>query len=258
MAKNSMNNLSKILNSDYIEKTAKNTTITKNITGKNYGVDEDDIELKSEKYFSLIVSTIDVLKKSGVLIGSSGRCLAVSDLLQKILSNEGIESRLVECQMSLLKTQTKEIFMIGYDKDETYDPDIGNSNTHVVVVTDTEIPVLVDLSIAHLDKDVQFICRRLNRVSETPCLSEYNINGNIWTYYEKERSLLPTLHEQSILNRIRKDRSVDKNISNIFKVLILLGAVTTLNFVRGIYDFQQKYINKTNGFGPSPTEKVIK
>lgn len=125
-------------------------------------------------------------------------------------------------------------------------------NSHVVcVTTNTDIPILIDLSIGHLIPGIPFICERLNDDSAGK-LANYTILNSVWNYSQKESySLrLPRIHQQSILERIHLDKKIESNFKTINKIMVIIAFITSINFIRGGADYYQKYINKTNGFGP--------
>jgi hypothetical protein len=210
--------------------------------------------------YAKIRSFIETIETTGTLYRSSGHCIGVSDMIKKLLEGVGITSRLVECNLAILINDEEEsvVRFIGYKDGEGINPEL-ESPTHVVCITETEIPFLIDLSIYGMDKKVNFIFY--------PILKEFSDHKkNILTvktktttfvYNERKTNTLIDLHEKSIIDRINTDLKLQNKINNINKVIIGLSAFIILNFVRGSYDFYQKYINKTNGFGPI-THKVDK
>lgn len=214
---------------------------------------EKKVVEKIDPVYSIIMGIIVGFDNTGVVSKSRGYCLGVSDLMQKTLLQQGIKSKLVECKLSVIFNNVPEMIVIGHN-DSGFEENCGldEMSTHVVVITETEVPYLIDLSIGHIDKAIPYIVRPLNAPdNQVPCISEFEFPTSTWTYHEKQNKLLPKLHEASILNRIKTDNQIKKDISTFRLFLIALSVITSLNFVRGSYDFYQKYINKTNGFGPS-------
>jgi hypothetical protein len=210
--------------------------------------------------YNTIMGIISGFNSTGMISKSRGYCLGVSDLMQKTLFYHGVKSKLVECKLSVMFKNVPEMIIIGHnDSGIELTSGVDEMSTHVVVITETEIPYLIDLSIGNIDKEIPYIVKPLNNPNNViPCISEFEFDNSTWTYHEKQNKLLPKLHETSILNRIKTDNQIKKDIVTFKIFLIILSTITGLNFLRGIYDFSQKYINKTNGFGPIPDERVIK
>lgn len=207
--------------------------------------------------YATIMGIIAGLEQTQVISKSRGYCLGISDLMYKTLTQEGIPARIVECKLSILFTENPEMVLIGHNDSgfELNRQSDDEMSTHVVLITETETPYLIDLSIGHIDPKIPYIVEKLNTVDDTeiPCISKFEFPTSIWTYHEKENKLLPRLHQKSILNRIKTDNEFTKTIKTFRLILVGLSAITVLNFIRGAYDFHQKYINKTNGFGPQKT-----
>lgn len=211
------------------------------------------------EYFKTIKGVVDNLYNSGMIDSGSGYCLSMSDIILKLLHKEGIKSRLVECSLMVTLKSPPGLYLMGYPG---FNPNRFDDNkmmqTHIVCVTETEIPILIDLSVSHIDKSISYICAPILKNFEHTNLAEYDFETSTWTYTQKEDTELelPKLHQKSILDRIKTDQSVSKEISFIKTLLIILFCVSSTNFIRGSYDFYQKYINKTNGFGPHKVEII--
>jgi len=219
---------------------------------KNHPVNETE-------YFKIIRGLVEGLHKSGMLEAGSGYCLSMSDIVLKLLHKEGIKSRLIECNLMVTLKDPPGMYLMGYPgfSGNNYDSE-KMMQTHIVCVTETEIPILIDLSISHIDKKIDYICAPILNNFDHTNLAEYDFETSTWTYTEKRDTdiELPKLHQKSILDRIRTDQKVDKEINFIKTLLIILFCVSSTNFIRGSYDFYQKYVNKTNGFGPHKIEYV--
>jgi len=208
------------------------------------------------EYFKIIKGLVDGLNKSGMLEAGSGYCLSMSDIVLKLLHKEGIKSRLVECNLMVTLKNPPGMYLMGY-------PGFNQNNyssekmmqTHIVCVTETEIPILIDLSISHIDKNIQYICAPILKNFEHTNLTEYDFETSTWTYTQKESTdiELPKLHQKSILDRIKTDQLVSSELKLVKKLIIFALTVSSLNFIRGSIDFYQTYINKHNDWGPNKT-----
>lgn len=209
-------------------------------------------KVKNTEYFKKIKSTINLIESTGTLYRSCGFCIGASDLLFNMLKIKGIKSKLVECNLTVLFKENSEITFVGQENSNDFDPSL-DFPTHVVCITETEVPFLIDLSISHIDKSIKYIFHPL-----APEFTKFDKNilslefdTSIWTYNERNYNTFIELHENSILNRISTDVRVNKEIKLLRSLVILISVVSSLNFIRGAYDHYQKYINTTNGFGPN-------
>jgi hypothetical protein len=204
------------------------------------------------EYFKTIKQIVDNLYSSGMIETGSGYCLSMSDIVHKLLYKEGIKSKLIECNLMVVVKSPPGLYLMGYKgfHENQFDSSQRMEN-HIICITETEVPILIDLSISHIDKNIPFICAPVFKKEEHPYLAEYDFETSTWTYTERVESELPKLHQKSIINRIKLDQEVSKEISFIKTILVVLFCVSSMNFVRGGYDFYQKYVNKTNGFGPN-------
>lgn len=210
-----------------------------------------------DNYFKTIKMVVDNLYNSGMIESGSGYCLSMSDIVLKLLHKEGIKSKIIECNLMVTLKNPPGLYLMGYPgfTPNNYDSE-KMMQTHIVCVTETEVPILIDLSVSHIDKNIPYICAPILKSYEHTNLSEYDFETSTWTYTEREDTNieLPKLHQRSILDRIKTDQKVSKEINFIKILLVILFIVSSSNFIRGSYDFYQKYVNKTNGFGPNKVE----
>jgi hypothetical protein len=208
------------------------------------------------EYFKTVKSVVDGLKTSGMLEAGSGYCLSMSDIVLKLLHKQGIKSQLVECNLMVTLKNPPGLFLIGY-------PGFNQNNytsekmlqTHIVCVTETEIPILIDLSVSHVDKNIPYICAPILKTYDHANISEYDFETSTWTYTQKLDTdiELPKLHQKSIIDRINKDNDVQKQINFVRNFMFLLFAVSVLNLIRGSIDFYQTFVNPHSGWGPNKT-----
>jgi hypothetical protein len=213
-----------------------------------------DEELRKTPYYNKAISIIQGLWNSGVIQRAPGQCLSVSDMMYKLLTFEGVPCKIVECNLIVWSKNKPKLDVVGFENLLGCDPNM--INTHVICVTNTEIPMLIDLSISNIDPNIPFICERL-KSEDFQILSQYEFENSTWKYGHKQTSAIPELHQKTILERINYDNQIDKKFKVITKVIIGLSIITILNFIRGGADFYYKYINRNNGFGPGQ-HKVIK
>lgn len=246
--------LEKVLNSNFTKKVNNRPDMVNNKMIFDDSFFTKDKELLKNKDYITVMQLIKHLWESGVIVRGSGFCFSMSDMVKKLLKIEGISCKLVECDLMICNKKRPSLSLIGLDHhmDSSYE----SINSHVVCVTETEIPMIIDLSVFHF-RDLSekcFICERLSDGNGST-LAYLDLDGITWEYNIKENQTLPELHQQSILDRIKTDIKIFDKIHYINKILIFLFILTSLNFVRGVYDFTQKYLIKDNGFGPHMVNK---
>ena len=211
------------------------------------------------------IKIIDVVKRlwmSGVIIHGFGQCFGMSDIVYHLLKEIGIECAIVECSLLIRGKYPPSLNIIGYNNNVRLKND-NEATTHVVCVTkNTKYPILIDLSISEFIKTIPYVCEPvdfsfagdddLNRIAK------YDFEEAIFTYTQKKDQKLAAVHERSIVDRLNMDNKFISDISLLKKVLIFLMCVTSINFIRGTFDFSQKYLIKNNGFGPNQLEHVKK
>jgi len=187
----------------------------------------NDTVLKKLPQFHKIVELLNRLEQNGILSRLSGNCISASEMIQTMLSQSGIECEIIECQASVYRMNDPvEFFFVGYDN--TSFP--GQIDTHMVVVTKTEIPVIIDVSIANLLPDSHpYIIDRLNGSvpGELACIKFDNVTV---TYQKKKVIRVPQLHQKTIIERISEERKTKDLISKIRIFAMIAVALGLINF----------------------------
>ena len=177
-------------------------------------------ELKDDVEYRKIVSLVEKLIQSGVPMMGQGYCISVSDVVMNILTQNNIKCKMIEVQASFQDKATGTVKLIGYDslRDRVTDID-----THVVVVTETKVPMLIDCSIGHLlpKRGSEVIVDSLNS-EKGKDLAVLNFEKQLIVYQEKRNSKIPLLHQSSIINRIETDKKIFDNIK-LLKTLNFIG-----------------------------------
>jgi hypothetical protein len=182
-------------------------------------------ELKNTADFKKVKELMMRLIESGLTRMGEGYCISVSDIIFNMLQQNGIKCHLIEVQLSLLDKSSKEnqVQMIGFHT--TFQQNSHTRvSTHVVVVTDTEIPMLIDMSIAHkLTNGMQAILSKAeNEGSKVVATVESKDLKLI--YQEKKHGDIgiPQLHQISILDRISTDKKIFDTLDKL-KILNYIG-----------------------------------
>lgn len=207
--------------------------------------------VKETEYYKKVKQVVDNLYASGLISSGSGYCLSMSDIVYKLLYKEGIKSKLIECSLMVTLKNPPGLFLMGYSgfHEIDYDPENKMEN-HIVCITETEVPILIDTSISNIDRKIKYICEPIENKSESANICEFDFETSSWLYQQKPESELPNLHQKSIIDRINQDNQFKRQISFIQKFLIVLLGVSSLNLIRGSYDFYQTYLNRHNDWGP--------
>lgn len=220
----------------------------------------DDDELKKSKEYKLILESIDELESLGVLERTTGYCIATTDIVSKLLRSKGIECSIVECSLMVINKKNNRFNFVGYD-DANKDESANKICSHMICITKTEIPVLIDLSVPYMVPEKPYIIERVNKdknLDHSSIVSEYEFEHSTWSYSEKLNSQYPLLHQQNIVDRIETDIKIEKRIRSnenqikiIQNIVFAILCVSSINMIRGFYDHYQKYVIKDNGFGPN-------
>ena len=177
--------------------------------------------LKEDAEYKKVKDVVERLIVSGISRMGEGYCISVSDILFNFLTQAGIKCHLMEVQLSAVDHVNNHTYMVGFNT-STQENSHLNIQTHVVVVTDTTIPMIIDMSIAHrLPQGYQAIIdKATNEGDKVVC----KIEAHGWSFiYQEKKTLIgvPMLHQISILERINTDR----------KIFGEMKALKTLNYV---------------------------
>lgn len=207
-----------------------------------------------------IVKVINSLAGSGSLFLGSGYCIAMCDLLQPILLHYGIKCNIVEVTLTISFNQSKDdrsTLAIGFNN--VTDDSPNSVETHVVLVTDTNPPFIIDPSISHkLPPGRGVIIAACEDTKDRHLVDFINHEDNIRvTYIQKVLQKVPSAHQSSIVNRIYKDYMVEKRLKLLTTLLVVAMTVSSLNFVRGSVDFYKVYFDTENYWGPTHIKQII-
>jgi len=197
----------------------------------------------------IILDSVENINKNGILARGAGYCFAMSEMIQTILANKGIESKLIEVKLTVMSQDPPMLKVIGHDNLNNK----GEIDTHLVCVTETDPPYLIDLSIYHLlqpSKVIPYIVADLDTTSLKGPLVEYETMGSTWIYEEKTRPKLPAVYQQNMVGRIKQEQNLKKQLFWLKILIVASLTISSTNAIRGGYDFYQKYIVEDNDWGP--------
>jgi len=210
-----------------------------------------DQNLKKTSDYEKVCRVIFRLMESGVTFAAKGYCISMSDIVYTLLNQVGIKCRIVECAVTINNKQDNKLYVVGYDnlKDVEHCED-----THVVVVTETEVPMIIDVSIAHLlPNNLQGI---IDSLQNSEILANINTNFVDLTYKEKTNFKIPLLHQTSIVDRIKTDMFIFDNIKVLKSLVVIALLVSSFNAIRGLFEYYEVYVNSTNDWGPVAVKSI--
>jgi hypothetical protein len=188
----------------------------------NFNILGDTSQIKDSKEFKIITEVISDMIRSNALSFGTGHCVGMSQMIQTALKIRGIKSKLVECRLSICYNSFSppRIDFIGYD-------DIANSNevdTHVVVLTEGKIRMLIDASISHrLPQDYPVVVQDVNNASsELICEVDHRETAIKMLYEEKKNQRIAIAIQQTLMDRIETDRKIFESIQ-FLKLLNYIG-----------------------------------
>lgn len=191
----------------------------------------DKVVEKTQTY-KIIKENIELLFKSSGHQFFYGNCVSSCDILQNILSQVGIKSKIVECQAIAVRQNSNEknFFFVGYDGNTS----LGQIDTHTIVIVEGEIPLLIDISIGHIFlPENKIVIERLNS-NKPGVIAEYEFGEYILTYKEKLNIKLPAIHQKNLLQRIISDQNLEKTVKTLKMFIICAVSLGLINFVLNV------------------------
>lgn len=203
----------------------------------------DDESLMLDKDFHKINSALLTLCNSGMIHRMAGNCISAAELISGLLNQLNIDSSIVECQltMSRFKSDGKpEFFFIGFDNLGLQ----GELDTHVIVVTKTKTPFLIDVSISqYLPKSRPIIIGIAKLTTTENSIAEIAFKDYKLIYTQKHNIKLPSLHQKNILQKIAEDNKIKKDISLLRTIVTVIATFSLINFTLNTIQVILKVMN---------------
>ena len=213
-------------------------------------------QFESDDEYQKIMDIVQGLWEGHVITRGTGFCLSMSDLVHNLLKQQaGIDSIVTECKLTVFTNNPPTIKLIGHEGMVTYS-NVNNLDTHVICITKTKTPFLIDLSVCNVIPYVKYIVEPLVSAVEPREIATFIIGDSKWIYQEREQLRLPQIQQSNMLQRWRTDNLI---FSKIKLLNILIGIalfVSTLNAIRGGYDFYQVYFEPKNNWGPDTLQEI--
>ncbi len=177
-------------------------------------------ELFDQPYFEMICKIVQKLIDQGIVDKGAGHCVSMSNMLHALLIQNGLKSTMVECQLLVSGVKNNSLKFVGYD---VQNHNKASIDTHVVVITHTQLPILIDLSISHLlPSGLKAVISKTDNDPTNLILSNIQHEEVLLTYEQKNKYNIASLHQTSILDRIQTDQKFEKEIGYL-KVLNYIG-----------------------------------
>ena len=159
----------------------------------------------------------------------AGNCVSASDIIQNVLGFYGIKAKTHECQAFAMKAvgDKRAFSFIGLN-------DVGvtpnHVDTHVIVITQTEPPLLIDGSLGYmLPSDEQILIRPLTAF-DPDVIGEFEV-GDITLQYRQKRNIrLPGLHQKNLLEKMQAEQQQQQRLTFLQRVVTIIATFSMINF----------------------------
>jgi len=175
-----------------------------------------------------IFDVIKTIHKHNLIPKLARNCLAAGDILQASLHNTGIRSKILEVQLTatqFTENGTANYYFSGYDG-ISFENEI---DTHVVVVTETATPLLIDLSISHILGDNTIVISPI--VDNKNIICELTINDIKLNYTIKKNVRVPHFYQKNLVDRIKEEVKFRENFKYLKYGLVGIATLSTVNFL---------------------------
>jgi len=143
-------------------------------------VQTSDIALLEDKDYLRVNAALYLLIDSDFHTKYTGKCIDASRMVMAILAQNGIKSHLQQCCALLTKDdKVKQLHAIGFYEDYKE----GQIDTHYITITETDTPLLIDMSIGQLLPNGEKII--LERAENEMVLGNYDHGIYKLTYIRK-------------------------------------------------------------------------
>ena len=168
-----------------------------------------DNDLLKDPQFHKIKQLIEKIERTHVVENMRGNCISACDTMQHLLHQIGIDSEIVEVELTITRDgsqQANDILFIGFD-DKEYQ---GQIDTHVVLRTKNKVPLIIDMSLAHvLPIDHPYIIERLNDKNNE--MGVYSLLNFTLSYTFKKNIKLHSIHQKNLISRFLDEQNkIDK------------------------------------------------
>ena len=187
--------------------------------------------LTREQVQGRIQQIIQELDRDRILERLSNNCVLASDMIQGMLHAYGIESRCVEVTLFASRPMpdgTRGVTIVGFDNASNN----HHIDTHVVVVTQTPEPLLIDASIGWMVRDPRQVVVA-DTFPETPdnLFCECQFSDLDLQYRVKRNVRLTTYHQKNIVERLKQEYELLHNVNWLKTAVIVSLGISCINFL---------------------------
>jgi len=192
-------------------------------------------QCKQDPEFEKIINIIDSCYKQGMFGIGRGYCATTSLVIQSVLHLNNIQTEIIEVATTIEYANGNKYFL-GFET-TVHENQVP---THVVLITKTKNPYLIDLSIGHLlDGEIGVLSKiNANLHINTDILAEFKFENYKFLYRQKLTNKFSQVYETSIINRINTDKKIFDDIK-ILKYLnyaaITLSLFSVINFITRLF-----------------------
>jgi hypothetical protein len=211
--------------------------------------------IKNTKDYKKIQEVLERMDRTSMIWIGRGQCISMSDVICTALFQVGIKAKMIECQLVITNNNINpsQSVSIGYDN-SLQD---GQIDTHVVCITDTEIPMIIDASISYLlPENKKILIEEIQNLNNR-IFCDVDQQGYHLTYQQKTNNKVIFEHQRSILERIETDNKIFKNLVWLKIFVSVAIVISLLNASRGFYDFYYRYISDEKLVGISANETIL-
>lgn len=185
-----------------------------------------DPELPKSLDYQRVSATLLRLIHSGVTMMGQGWCISMSDTVYTLLKQQGINSKMIECQVTVSDLDSR-----GSELVKTIGTDCAYSDdwvsSHVVVITETTPPMIIDASIGHILPNAAVLIDQCLGPRSDRIFGDFQQGDFHITYQEKLNPKVPLVHQTSMIDRIVTDQRIFSEIS-LLKRLNYIGIVLSI------------------------------
>jgi hypothetical protein len=185
-------------------------------------------DLKQVKENKQIENVVNKLLEMDSLDGLHGNCVLACEIVQNMLSHYGVDSKTVECQLMIVNNDDGKVHFnfVGLDG---FIGGPGTVDTHVVVITNTNPPVLIDASISKSLPVESPIVVRVPNSLDPESMGVFKVDTVELNYNNKKNIKLPYIHQRTLVDRMKSESSSKKQIDKVRKLVMLAIIFGTIN-----------------------------
>jgi len=164
-------------------------------------------------------------------VNSQNLCYAMSDMMHKLLRDQGIDSCLVECELTAFGTNPPRIFYVG-SRGAAHSED--TLDTHVICMVQHETPLLIDLSIPKvLPEGYSYIMGVAE--GEGSVIARFEHDDLVYQYKQHDSQRFQEVYQKSIVQRVSTDAQVFRNLKRLYWLCAVLSLICVVSFATAVW-----------------------